>query len=438
VRLLSMMLFFVLLLQACEMNVAFKYLSHGDDSIMVVGYDGFHDDVEIPETIDGYTVEAILLSTFRSSDSLHIPKTVTHAFTFNMDELYDYEPSDVELPLIDTITVDDDNPSLFVEDGILYADEGETLLMSTYSKDSLEFTLPETVRHITPFAFYPHRGSLNVTFSEESALQTIGIYAFAHKAMDGDLDLPDGLMTIGEGAFKSTLLDSVHVPDSVRNIGQKAFMDIQTEDGLTATIDASIQTLRTSMFESSNLASIDLSDTIRIIRGHAFKDSGLDAFTFHEGITTIGEHAFRGTELGNVTFPSTISTIDAYAFSNSGLTRIEFHEDAPIDAVRFDVFSHNDALEYVYLPRTIQSIASRAFAHNNALHTVILPRDDEDSPTSVASASNPENLPFYRTSNAVPLQIVVPDAMMEVYLDDQATINLIGDYLTTMSDYEED
>lgn len=99
-----------------------------------------------------------------------------------------------------TITVDADNPYFCDIDGILMSKDSTTLVAFCRKNASWRnYTVPASVGHISPFAFY-------------------GCDAMRW------LTLPEGLTSLGEWAFANcSILESVTLPASVTHIGANAF-----------------------------------------------------------------------------------------------------------------------------------------------------------------------------------------------------------------------
>ena len=63
-----------------------------------------------------------------------------------------------------------------------------------------------------------------------SSVKNIGTNAFAGCTNLTEINLPDGLESIGYGAFADSGLDTIRVPKSVKSIGADAFLGIDTVD----------------------------------------------------------------------------------------------------------------------------------------------------------------------------------------------------------------
>jgi hypothetical protein len=122
----------------------------------------------------------------------------------------------------------------------------------------------------------------------------------------------------GEGAFASTSLTSVIIPDSVTSIGERAF-EICT-----------------------NLTSVTIGNGVTNIGNDAFYEcSGLTSVIIPDSVTSIGESAFEDcTMLTSVTIGNGVTTIGNLAFEIcSNLKSVKFTGDAPAALSNSKIFT---------------------------------------------------------------------------------------------------
>ncbi len=150
--------------------------------------------------------------------------------------------------VLESYTVDPDNPYFKAVDGVLYSKDGSVLLRYPGGRDESVFVVPDGVRVIGEEAFArsyddiqggPHFVILpeGVTVIREcafgccgdlericlpSTLKTIDACAFNETGL-ARIDLPDGLEEIGDCAFSNTKLTSIRIPESVICIRGGAF-----------------------------------------------------------------------------------------------------------------------------------------------------------------------------------------------------------------------
>ena len=98
-----------------------------------------------------------------------------------------------------------------IEDGVLVR----------YNGDGGVVVIPEGVVEIGKAAFADCENITRIRLPE--TLKTIGDEAFRDARWFEDISIPDGVETIGEDAFAGTNIRSAFIPDSVREIGPRAF-----------------------------------------------------------------------------------------------------------------------------------------------------------------------------------------------------------------------
>ena len=88
-----------------------------------------------------------------------------------------------------------------------------------------------------------------------------------------ELNLGNGLTSIGEGVFSGTDLTSLVIPDSVISIGNN-FYDLPLQQ---LTLGSGVETIGNYAFYSSNLTSVDIPDNVQTIGNYTFAYSPIRA-----------------------------------------------------------------------------------------------------------------------------------------------------------------
>jgi len=125
---------------------------------------------------------------------------------------------------LEEIVVAEDNPVLYLEDGVLFirTQEGIVLLNYPSGKEGSEYTVPEGVTAIGDGAFEGCRLT-KVTLPE--GVTRIGEVAFRDSCLE-EIVLPEGMTRIGDNAFYgSAALTKLNIPASVEAIGSYAFLE---------------------------------------------------------------------------------------------------------------------------------------------------------------------------------------------------------------------
>ena len=132
-----------------------------------------------------------------------------------------------------------------------------------------------------------------------------------NEAADGDLEIPAEIAglpvtSIGEAAFRSSLLTSITIPDSVTSIGTGACAGCVSLNSVT--IPGSVTSIGEGSFMvCPRLTSINIPDGVTSIGDYAFREcTSLSSITIGDSVTSIGKLAFFSCwNLTSVTIPET-------------------------------------------------------------------------------------------------------------------------------------
>lgn len=122
--------------------------------------------------------------------------------------------------------------------------------------------------------------------------------------------LYEGLEYIGRSAFEGSgdvfsKLQSVHLPESLMEIGERAFSN--NHNLVEINIPKNIKEIKECTFICCQaLKTIVLPEGLKVIAVAAFDTSGLENITFPSSLTEIGYHAFQGTKLQKVVLPNSV------------------------------------------------------------------------------------------------------------------------------------
>ena len=187
---------------------------------------------------------------------------------------------------------------------------------------------------------------------------------------------------IADYAFKGlTRLESIIIPESVKEIGQDAFMDC------------------------TRLTSITFPDGLREIGYQSFRDcTRLTSITFPEGLKEIGYQAFRGcTGITSISWPSSLEVIGRASFAEcNGLTSVILPEG--ITTIGRWAFQTCISLKVVDIPASVTSMDHNVFDYCESLEDVYC--------RPVTPPYNGQRL-FYNANPDATLH--VPAASLQVY-----------------------
>ena len=234
----------------------------------------------------------------------------------------------------------DETANLKSNDQQLITDKSEKVI-SMYFGDDSEVVVASSVEKIKGYAFASVSCIKSVNFVGTSALNTIETYA-----------------------FKSSGLESIVLPNSLRYISTYAFY--QCKYLRYVKFGSQLDYIHQYAFSlCSALETVDFEDSCSYkLYKYAFQDDeNLTTVNFGEGITFIGEYCFSNTtKLTTINFPSALTTIETYAFYNSGISSIDM-EKSSVTGIPSFCFSKCSNLASIKLSNSIQTLGSNCFSY---------------------------------------------------------------------------
>ena len=232
-----------------------------DHFIPAESYEG---ELTIPSEIEGHPVTTLGKGCFMSATGITavtIPASVidvgVHVF-FDCDALT-------------TFTVEEGNPYLYVENDVLFADDGKLLVAYPASKADESYTIPAGVEEVTSGAFGFAQNLKELTVSD--GVVYLGRWTFGHSEKLEKVDIPGSVIMIEDYAFSyCTSLNSVTFHSGTEEISHAAFA----------------------------------------------YDPALTQVTLPDTLKTVGQYAFCGTGLSCITIPPYVESISYCAFGYDG------------------------------------------------------------------------------------------------------------------------
>ena len=190
----------------------------------------------------------------------------------------------------------------------------------------------------------------------------------------GDVEIPDGVTAIGDGAFfDCDSLTSIVIPDSVTNIGDRAFAFCSSLTSIV--IPNSVTNIGDHAFyDCSSLTSIVIPDSVTNIGNSAFEHcSSLTSIVIPDSVTAIGKGAFHGcSSLTSIVIPNSVTAIGDWAFWDCrSLTSIVIPDS--VTAIGTGAFADCSNLTSIVIPDSVTAIGDRAFYGCSSLTSVTIP-----------------------------------------------------------------
>ena len=305
-----------------------------------------------------------------------IASTALWAYDFKLGNLYyiitndSLAPYSVEVTSkADTSFYDKGNdltsiiiPSEVTHEGISYMVTSIGVKAFAYCSSLKSIEIPSSITHINMNAFHetPWYDSI------PDGLVYINNILYEYKGEmpeNTTIEVKDGTITIGEGAFMLKPLSSIVIPNSVKVIGEWAF-------------------------SGTNLLSIALPDSLTRIEKMTFAlCKELKSIVIPTGVISIGQSAFMGcSSLTSITIPSSVTSIQESAFmACMALTSITCMSNIPPQYQK----SSLDLFNTIYVPK--ESLYRYAYADGWSEFGKILPIEGPESEGVFAPDYNPKN-----------------------------------------------
>lgn len=221
-----------------------------------------------------------------------------------------------------------------------------------------KISIPKSVKTIGEYAF---ANCSNVTsITAEDGLETLGDYAFAGFAKAKSFNIPATLVNLGIGVFDgwSSLesltangnLDFAYMDGVLYNATYTKIIFVSSDTAGDFVIPETITSISEGLFANTAITSIVLPDTIRSIPARAFLNcTELKSVTMPSALEFIGDRAFEGcTSLTEITIPKTVhSTYEKLWNDCSDAMAAGYYVTKAQDGIGHAAFKNCTALETV-------------------------------------------------------------------------------------------
>ena len=311
-----------------------------------------------------------------------------------------------------------------VKDGILYADDMTRLVWVPRSLGIIEYTAPDTVMEIAPYAFancsslqtaaFPGgllyiRGSAfencaaleslsgldplisiedrafygcsalrDDAFQNLTGLESVGAHAFENCAALENMPLGGKLTWLGESAFEGcTALVSARLGSAMTGIGSAAFYGCTALEsvGMPSVLSEAEGFGSYMFYGCSRLKSISVPAGVTKLDSYTFHGcSELESLTLPEGLKTIGNAVcYKCNALTELVIPDSVTSIGSYAFTYCrALKELELPA-CPVGSYGFGACTSLKSVRFVENSSRNISLANRAFYYCTSLESAYLP-----------------------------------------------------------------
>ena len=188
---------------------------------------------------------------------------------------------------------------------------------------------------------------------------------------------PEWILSIGDEAFYGTALTSLNLNDGLLSIGSGAFKECNYLKD--ASLPASVRFLGGSAFYNDKaLSNIKLSENLKRIESSTFYFCNITNIDIPEGVTEIKGNAFASTgKMTNVNFPTTLKKINLEAFTNNyDLVALTLPDG--LEELGNRAFQHCVDLKYLYIPESLKKIGTGVFYGDSEIEKVYYGGTEEE------------------------------------------------------------
>jgi len=204
-----------------------------------------------------------------------------------------------------------------------------------------------------------------------NTITNIGKRAFSQCIKLQQVNLSQAITLLPDNVFAGCIsLNDIIIPDQVTDIGNSAFKgtslsSVILPDKVTCIGDS-------SFMRCDKLSHVSIKGPVVTIGAGAFTGCAqLQAITIPEGVMTIGEKAFGNTSLIEISLPSTLQSLGASAFEGCHtLHSVSFN--GQLDLIDKATFKNCETLSSINLPTSLKRIDNDAFK-GTGLTDIILP-----------------------------------------------------------------
>lgn len=202
--------------------------------------------------------------------------------------------------------------------------------------------------------------------------ESIGNFAFYGCKSLESVEFADTVHTIGQQAFASSGLTSIHLPSTITKYGYQMFANCNSLTSAKLDFIGEKENLASNWFYYCKaLERVELADTIQAIPAYSFiYCESLTDINIPTSVMTIGTEAFYNcNQVTHFDLPETLVSIGNYAFAKTGITEIELPNS--LESIG-DAALSNTAITTIKIPEKVTVLPASLFA-SSSLERIVIP-----------------------------------------------------------------
>lgn len=266
------------------------------------------------------------------------------------------------------LRLSNDNPYYKMSNGVLFTYDEETLIRSNHDEPNGFYSIPNTVKKVSDYAFY---GSSIQSLVISDNVTYVGDYAFSYCNNLHAVVLSKGLVRLSTGMFfNCDSLSGIDIPNNIQTICENALAKCQNLKSVT--LNVGLKRIARYGLSSPIENITSLPEGIEVIEDYSFPISrNLTSFTLPISLKQIG-HTFGSVNLEELIIPignEHYHTTDGILYDSetgelvccpSGKEGTVIIEDGT-KILTSDSFSNCYKITNLYLPNTLISVSGMLF-----------------------------------------------------------------------------
>ncbi len=223
-----------------------------------------------------------------------------------------------------------------------------------------------------------------ISYENNATVKSFGARTFANCTSLVNFKLPNGLESVGAGAFENTGFnpssraltpsDDVVIENGAIYSQDKKVLIHYSGTAQSFAVPATVEKIGSYAFANSSVTSVTLPASLKEIGEGAFSGSNLNTIVWNGTVTEIAPYTFSNTKLTSVTLPNTITFVGDSAFADCrDLTEFTYAPQAENVGFGSSVFSGCISLENISLDKKITTIGDTTFFGCVELKTAVMP-----------------------------------------------------------------
>lgn len=218
---------------------------------------------------------------------------------------------------------------------------------NTYRNEICKVVIGENVPYVGEMAFFNYPQLSEVEFAGNNTTKGLGPSCFGNCKGITSINIPASVETIGTSAFANTNVASINFAE-----------------------DCKLKDIGVSAFQMSKITKLTIPESVELIREKAFNQCvNLESVIFSDNgkLISIGDHAFYLCEkIESVNIPSSVSFIGDYTFYLCRkLSEVNFAENGVVAAIGKNAFDQCESLYEISVPSTVSQIGAGALASSS-------------------------------------------------------------------------